>query len=106
MAITDRAMAITAARPMSLTTITAAAPGSGSVSGMGMAGGFAVSGCAADPVHLHYKAPGCPSKQQVSRWWPEKTFFSGDWDKGVYFRLTVVRFLAKRPVSNTACELS
>jgi hypothetical protein len=38
----------------------------GGASGMDMAGGFAVSGCAADPVHLHYKAPGCSAHNRTA----------------------------------------
>jgi hypothetical protein len=34
--------------------------------------------------------------------WPEKTFFSGHQATDVYFELTIVRFLAKWSVSNTA----
>ena len=44
---TDPVTAITAVRPMSPTTIMAAASGSGSNSGTAMPGGFAACGCAA-----------------------------------------------------------
>jgi hypothetical protein len=39
-------------------------------------------------------------------YWREKTVFSAHQPASVYQGLTVVRFLARRPVSNTACELS
>jgi hypothetical protein len=40
-------------------------------------------------------------RERLQRW-PEKTFFSGHQATDVYFGLTIVRFLAKWPVSNTA----
>jgi hypothetical protein len=42
----------------------------------------------------------------VIRKWPEKTFFPADQPHLVYFRLTVVRFLARRPHLSTACEFT
>ena len=76
-----------------------------------MAGAFAACGCAADfrSSSLN-QLSGIPGNSAFSgmplQHWPEKTFFPAHQPRSVYFRLTVVRFLAKRSVSNTACEFT
>jgi hypothetical protein len=84
----------------------AAAPGSVSVFGMATAGEFAACGFAADPSSSLQQS-GIPRFiEALFAPGLKKPFFQARDLPSVNFGLTVVRFLARRAFSNTACESS
>src|SRR3954465_1775824 len=83
--ITDRDTA-TAAVPMSPTITTAVASGSGSVSGMGTAGGFGAFGFAADPFMIVKSRPAFPNRVfgDACKNGFKKTFFQPSCGANIY----------------------